>query len=71
MATKKEDGIVVFKDGSFITDKIYYNAKKNESYTISNGILSDDYITKRSDYADKIIEVSNDIIVYNLIKELD
>lgn len=71
METRKEDGIVVFKDGSFITDKIYYNAKKNESYTITSGILADDYITKRSEYADKIIEVSNDIITYNLIKEIN
>ena len=70
MSIKKEDGIVVFKDSSFITDKIYYSAKNNEAYTLSNGILPDDYISKRSEYADKIIEISNDIIVYDLIKEL-
>ena len=70
MSIKKDDGIVVFKDGSFITDKIYYNAKKNEVYTLVSGILEDDYVSKRSNYADKIIEVSNDIIIYNLIKEL-
>ena len=29
-----EEGIVVFKDGSYITDKIYYSARNNESYTI-------------------------------------
>ena len=71
MSIAKEDGIVVFKDGSFITDKLYYNAKNNEAYTLSTGILSDDYISKRSEYADKIIEISNNIIMYDLIKELD
>jgi len=71
MSIKKEDGIVVFKDGSYITDKIYYSAKNNEAYTISSGILENDYISKRSEYADKIIEVSNNIIVYDLISKLD
>ena len=71
MDIKKEDGIVVFKDGSFITDKLYYSAKNNEAYMLSNGVISDDYISKRSEYADKIIEVSNNIIVYNLIKDLN
>ena len=71
MSINKEDGIVVLKDGSFITDKIYYNAKNSEAYTIKSGILPDDYISKRSEYADKIIEVSNNIIMYDLIKEME
>ena len=71
MSTKKEDGIVVFKDGSYITDKVYYNAKSNETYAISNSVLENDYISKRSEYADKIIEVSNNIIIYDLIGKLD
>ena len=71
MSIKKEDGIVVFKDGSYITDKIYYNAKSNESYTISNSVIESDYISTRSEYADKIIEISNNIITYDLIKKLD
>ena len=71
MSTKEDDGIVVFKDGSFITNKIYYNAKNGEAYTISSGILENDYIEKRSEYADKIIEVSNNIILYDLINKLD
>ena len=70
MQIKKEDGIVVFKDGSFITDKLYYNSKNNESYMLSNVVIPDDYIKVRSEYADKIIEISNNIIVYNLIKDL-
>ena len=71
MSIKKEDDIVVFKDGSFITDKIYYSSKNNESYTLSVGVLPDDYIKKRSEYADKIIEISNNIIIYDLIRKLD
>ena len=71
MSTSKDDGIVVFKDGSYITNKIYYSAKNEEAYTLSNGVISDDYIKKHSDYADEIIEISNNIITYDLIKELE
>ncbi len=71
MNIKREDAIVVFKDGSFITDKIYYSVKNREAYTISSGIITDDYISKRSDYADKIIEISNNIIVYDLIDKME
>ena len=71
MSTDADNGIVVFKDGSFITNKSYYNAKNGEAYTISSGVLENDYIEKRSEYADKIIEVSNNIILYDLIPKLD
>ena len=71
MGIKKEDGIIVFKDGSYITDKIYYSAKNGEAYTLSNGVISDDYIKTNSEYADKIIDISNNIITYDLIKSLD
>ena len=67
---KEEDGIVVFKDGSYITNKIYYSAKNNEAYTLSNGVITDDYIKTKSEYADQIIDVSNNIIKSNLIPKL-
>ena len=71
MNISKSDGIVVFKDGSYITDKVYYSAKNGEVYAISNGVISDDYLKKNSEYADRIISVSYDIITYDLLKELD
>ena len=62
---------MVFKDGSYITDKMYYSAKNNEAYTLSSGVIPDNYIEEKSDYADKIIEVSDNIITYDLIKDLE
>jgi len=70
MALNKEDAIIVFKDGSYITDKIYYSAKNGAAYAISSGIISEDYIKKNSEYADEIIEISNNIITYDLIADL-
>ena len=71
MNVSDDDAIVVFKDGSFITNKIYYNAKNNEAYMLSNGVLEDDYIKKRTEYADKIIEISDNIITYDLMSKLN
>ena len=70
MDIEDKDNVVVFKDGSYVTSKIYYSARNNEAYTISNGIISEDYISKNSEYANMIIEISDNIITYDLIKDL-
>lgn len=64
------DNVVVFKDGSYLTSKIYYSARNNEVYTISNGIITEDYISLNQEYANKILDISNNIIVYDLLKDL-
>ena len=71
MSTPKDEATVVFKDASYLTTSIYYSSKNNEAYTIGNSIISDDYIQTRSDYASKINEISDNIITYNLIEELE
>lgn len=65
------DNTVVFVDGSYVTDKIYYNSQREESYSIKNKIINDKYVQKRSQKADELIEISNNIIEYNLIRELE
>ena len=70
MDIDKDDGIIVFRDGSYITSKIYYSAKNDETYAISNGVINEEYLNKNSEYADKIISVSYDIVTYNLFNKL-
>ena len=65
-----EENMVVFTDGSYLTDKIYYNAQKEEQFPITKDAINEEYITKRSEMADKMIEISNYIISYDLIKEM-
>ena len=66
----EKDNTVVFVNGSYLTSKIYYNSPKGEIYPITNEPVSEDYVKIRTKYANKIIELSNDIIMYNLTKEL-
>lgn len=70
MNIKDGENVVVFKDGSYVTSRIYYSARNNEAYALSNGIISEDYISKNSEYANKILDISDKIITYDLIKDL-
>ena len=70
MGIKDGENVVVFKDGSYITSKIYYSARNNEAYAISSGVISEGYISENSDYANKILDISDKIITYDLIKDL-
>lgn len=65
-----EDNIVTFVDGSFVTSNIYYSSPKEEIYPISNEPITEEYIQKRIKYSSNLIDISNNIISYDLIKEL-
>lgn len=65
----KGNNIVVFPTGNWITNKVYYNSQKNASYTLKNAVISDEYILECNEYADKLLNVSNAIIVYDLIEK--
>jgi len=67
---KNGDNMVVFTDTSYITSKIYYSSQRNEIYPINNQAVEESYVKKNSEKADKLIEISNDIISFDLIKEL-
>ena len=45
----------------------YYNSKEEYKAINLNEVLSDEYITNAKNKADKLIDISNDIIVYDLI----
>ena len=61
-----EDNIVVFPNGNWMTDKIYYNNQLSE-YKMYESVDSN-YIKEKEEYARKLIETSNNIIRYNLFK---
>lgn len=65
-----EDNVVVFPDGSFITDKIYYDGASEEYRQIDiNSSVSIDYLMNNQNIANKMISVSNNIITYDFIKK--
>lgn len=65
----KNDNYVVFPNGNFLTNSIYYDNSNSQYKVIKEGAeLTTDYITNLLEKAEKILEVSNAIIVHDLIK---
>ena len=71
MNIKDKDNMVTFTNGSFVTSKIYYNAPKGEIYPLNGEPLSEEYINLRVNHSLELIDISNDIIYYDLIKQLE
>lgn len=63
------ENIVVFPDGNWLTNKMYYNSQKEEGILLNPSTpVSLSYIEQNSAYAEKMITVSNAIINYDLIR---
>ena len=67
----KEDNIVSFPNGNFLTEKVYYNNTKGEYKVFNDEVIDQNYINECKDYTEKILEISNDVIVYDLKKRVE
>ena len=65
-----EDYFVPFPNGSWVTNKMYYDNQTGKAIMLdTDATIDENYIKEHSDKADKIISVSNDIIVHDLVKK--
>ncbi len=65
-----ENNVVVFPDGNWISNKMYYNNQKKEGKLLNPEIpISINEIEQNNKHAEEVISVSNSIIVYDLIKK--
>ncbi|MBQ9023709.1 MAG: sulfatase-like hydrolase/transferase [Bacilli bacterium] len=63
------DNIVVFPNGNWVTNNIYYNSQKDQYKILNmNYVINNDEISKNNEIASKKLNISNDIILYDLIK---
>ena len=77
----KENNVVIFPSGNFVTNKVYYNntsettriiTKKDENGNEIGVDIEKDYIDNLKKYVEDRLNVSNDIVVHDLIvKEKD
>ena len=64
-----DDNIVVFPNGNWLTNNIYYNSQKDQYKVLNTDyIVNNDEIDNNNKYAAKRLEISNDIVLYDLIK---
>lgn len=65
----KENNTVAFPNGNFVTNMLYYSNSTGEYKVLNeNTIIDENYITEHKENAEKILDVSNAIIVYNLFE---
>ena len=66
----KSDNIVIFPNGNWVTNKVYYNGQKGEYITLNNNeVIDKNYIDNNTNYAEKLLDVSNDMIVFDLLNK--
>lgn len=65
-----DENVVVFPDGNWLTNKMYYNSQRQEGILLDPDTpVSVDYIEKNCQKAEEYITVSNSIITYDLIRK--
>ena len=64
-----QDNIVIFPNGNWVTNKVFYNAQKEAYLPLKNVEITEEYIKENNEYADNILNVSNSLIVFDLIKK--
>lgn len=64
------ENIVVFPNGNWVTDKMYYNAQKEEYLLLKDSVVNDEEIEDNKTYANELLEISDSIIVYDLEAEV-
>ena len=62
----KENNIVVFPNGNWITNKMYYNSQKGKYKLLKDEIIDEDYISNNNLYAENLLDISNKVIVFDL-----
>ena len=67
-----DENVIVFPDGNWMTNKLYYNSSKKEYRQLEQDTsISIDYIDKYSRHAELLIDLSNGIIDYDLINKVN
>ena len=65
----KENNIVVFPNGNWVNNKLYYNSQKAEYMPLVEEAISEEEIASNTEYTNKLLDVSNDIIVFDLLNK--
>lgn len=62
-----DENIVVFPNGNWLTDKVYYNNQLGEYKKYDD--VTEDYLEEKEAYAKTIVEISNYLVRYNLTNQ--
>lgn len=66
--TVKDNNLVIYPNGNILTNKVYYNNSTNEYKELTDEKIDKEYLDNIKSIAEKRLDVSNAIIVYNLLE---
>lgn len=66
--TVKDNNLVIYPNGNILTNKVYYNNSTNEYKELTDEKIDKEYLDNIKGIAEKRLDVSNAIIVYNLLE---
>ena len=68
----KKDNYIVFPNGNILTNKFYYNNSTEEYKTFDKSIIIEDsYLQELTRKAEEKLDISNSIIVHNLLSNIN
>ena len=65
----RENNIVVFPNGNWVTNNLYYNSQKAAYLSLTDQPIMEEEIANNTDYANKLLDVSNNIIIFDLLNK--
>ncbi len=65
----KDKNIVAFPNGNWVTNNVYYNSQKAAYLSLSDQPITEDEITYNTEYTNKLLDVSNNIITFDLLNK--
>ena len=65
----KENNLVCFPNGNWVNNKMYYNSQKAAYLPLTEEPISEEEIAQNNEYTNKLLDVSNNIIVFDLLND--
>ena len=65
----KDNNIIVFPNGNWVNNRMYYNSQKASYLPLTEEVITESEITENTEYTNKLLDVSNNIIVFDLLNE--
>ncbi|MBR3210689.1 MAG: sulfatase-like hydrolase/transferase [Bacilli bacterium] len=63
----RDNNIVVFPNGNWVNKNMYYNSQKAEYLPLTEQPITEEEIANNTEYTNKLLDVSNNIIVFDLL----
>ena len=65
----KENNIVIFSNGNWVNNNLYYNSQKEAYLPLSEEPIKEEDIMNNMEYSNRLLDISDEIIVFDLLNK--